>query len=450
MARISKHIFLISGLSDVETAGNQSMKNSLRYLSEFGYKIWVFSFMPKDYPNLQDPTEILYPNVEFHRLPNILSPLIWFGKKVKDFIGRRRGGLPQNRKEISHEMVGTLLREYNSIGHLFYIAFLFFFYLPVELCRVLYYSFKYKPDLVYGVNYQGSVVASLLGRLLRKPIITRFHGVCISEYDLAKLKNRVLLLDQTVGMKVKADAVIMTNDGTKGDRILSLLNVEEDKIHFWMNGLDKDNLTLPNDWKASDFRKELGFEGKKVVAMFSRLATWKRVDRGIYCIQKLVKEHKMTDVILLIGGEGPERDKLEDLAQTLGVKESVRFLGGVPHEEIAKYYAIANIFLSLYDVSNLGNPLLEALYFGLPIVTIDDDSVSHLLENNHNAFLVDAKNLDTDLPLKIETLLRDEVLMKRMGQNGRTTFNEKVLSWENRIRLEDELIKNLLRRRIKQ
>jgi glycosyltransferase involved in cell wall biosynthesis len=434
---------MITGLSDIELAGNQSLKNAIRYLSCFGYQIIVFTFIPNNYPNLQNPKAIFNSNVVFHRLPGVLSALINFGKKIKDLIGKRKINMAPQQDE--NEERGTYLREYNPIGRIFYMVFLFVLYLPIELCRSLVYSIKLKPSLIYGVNCQGAFVAGLLGWLLKRPVLTRFHGASISKSDLSSLKRRILVLDEIVGLKSKANAVVMTNDGTKGDTILKMLNIEEKKIHFWMNGLDTDGLSLPGNWNADNFRRELGIEGNNILLMVCRLTRWKGIEKGIQCIYKLINEHRMEDVLLVIAGNGPGKEEFENLANQLGVRNSIRFLGGIPHKQVAKYFSIADIFLSLYDVSNLGNPLLEALYCGLPIVTIDDGSTRHLLRNGDNCFLIESQDIEGELPLIVKQLLKDKALRERICSNARKTFKDKVLSWEDRMRLEDQLVRELLR-----
>ena len=131
MTNYSKHkIFMVSGFTDVEVAGNQSFRNTIKYLSDFGYSIDVFTFMLEDYPNLQDPGKIFNQNVKFYRLPGMLSPVIKAGKMIKDLIGKRR---VTEEESISSE-VGTYLREYNFTGRIFYIIF-----------QVLPLSFQEKP-----------------------------------------------------------------------------------------------------------------------------------------------------------------------------------------------------------------------------------------------------------------------------------------------------------------
>ena len=188
----------------------------------------------------------------------------------------------------------------------------------------------------------------------------------------------------------------------------------------------------------------LGLDGKRVLWMISRLAGWKRVDRGIACLADLVYRYGRRDVALVIGGEGHKRRDLEAMARRLGVEPFVRFLGAVPHSEVYKYYTIADVFLSLYDVSNLGNPLLEAMYFGKPIVTINDGSTASLLTDPGNAVLVDPARIAEDLPRRVSTLLSDPGLCDALGQAARAAFDRKVLTWQRRMAVEERLLRQIL------
>jgi len=441
---MSHTIFMITGLSDVEIAGNQSLKNSLTFLSKSDFHIHLFSFLPSNYPNLEKPGSLFLPNVTFHRLPAIFSPLVALGKLFKDLFGKRKSN-KFSVEIMSNNMAGTFLREYNPLGRITYILFLFLFYTPLEFLRIILFCLKHNPDLFYGVNCQGSFLASLLGRTLHKPIITRFHGISVTLDDLNNWKRKIFLLDEITGLTAKTDAIIVTNDGTKGEDILKRLKVNGNKIRFWLNGFDYNHLSLPPNWDRKKFIDQLGIANHFVLLMVSRLASWKRVDRGIDIVNRLVQKHNFENQILLIAGEGPERKKLENLVVTLNLKRYVRFLGGIPHREIAKYYSCADAFLSLYDVSNLGNPIFEALFFGLPLITINDGSTHPLLQNDYNSILVNPANITEEAAEKIHDLSEHAELRERLHNNAQSTFAQNILSWQDRMKLEEDLIKTLLK-----
>ena len=197
-------------------------------------------------------------------------------------------------------------------------------------------------------------------------------------------------------------------------------------------------------WDAQAFKRSLGLQGKHVLLMISRLAGWKRVDRGITCVADLIHKRRRRDVVLLILGEGAKRNQLEELARNLGLSDAVRFMGGVSHSEVYRYFMIADVFLSLYDVSNLGNPLIEAMRFGKPVVTLRDGSTDFLLDDRVNARLVPPDRLTEALPECVDSLLDDAPQRKSLGEHVSRTFHENVVTWEERMKREEELIRRLV------
>ena len=437
---------MVCGLSDVAIIGNQSLKNGLKYLAQFGNRLHVFTFFPQGFRNLQDPRLLGSDNLVVTRLPGILVPVMDLGRRIKDWLGRSRatGGsmanLPPSGAVEFHD-------EYSPTGRLVYILFLFFVYVPFECARVMWFAAKEgKPDLVYGLNSQGAVAASLLGRLLKRPVVTRFHGTEITERNLADARDRFLLTDQIAGLRAASEAVIMTNDGTRGDVILQELGVEPAKIRFWMNGVDTADLPQSTDLDAQGLRSALGLDGRRVLLMVSRLVVWKRVERGIFCLRELQRHADLVNTTLVIVGDGAELPLLRAYAEQLGVSASVLFAGGVAHTALGPYYQMADVFLSLYDRTNLGNPLLEAMYFGCPVVTIADGSTSQLLRQGESGFLIPLEQIEQELPEKVAVLLRDANLRESFRRNVQASYRANILTWEERIRLEHNLLQEIAQR----
>lgn len=71
-------------------------------------------------------------------------------------------------------------------------------------------------------------------------------------------------------------------------------------------------------------------------------------------------------------GGRPERECLDYLAHEMEVAPYVRFEGAVLHDQVTKYLDVVNIFLSFYNLSNVGNPLLEAMMAGKCIITLNN------------------------------------------------------------------------------
>ncbi len=67
-------------------------------------------------------------------------------------------------------------------------------------------------------------------------------------------------------------------------------------------------------------------------------------------------------------GSGPERGDLEELARRLGLGARVRFLGAVPHENLAAIYSAADALVLASSREGMANVLLESLACGTPVV----------------------------------------------------------------------------------
>lgn len=78
---------------------------------------------------------------------------------------------------------------------------------------------------------------------------------------------------------------------------------------------------------------------------------------------------RFPNVLLLIGGKGPERERLERLAAELGMADHVRLLGFIPDDRLAAHYQAADLFvLPTLALEGFGLVTTEALACGVPVV----------------------------------------------------------------------------------
>lgn len=288
--------------------------------------------------------------------------------------------------------------------------------------------------IVYAYEVHGVKPGKKLSKKYNLPLITRFQGT-ILEPIKSTIINRVFNYPHFNALSEDADVLIMTNDGTKGDVVLKRLNNNSKKVLFWRNGVDLLHKKLEySENELIDLKKSLGIDvGEKVFLTVSRLAPWKKVDRAIVGFAKHHVQTKNTKLVIV--GEGPERKRLEDLCSKLNISNEVIFVGAIPHRDIAKYMMMANVFLSLYDLSNVGNPLLEAMICAKPIITINTGDTKSIIQNNHNGILLELENID-QLPTFMSKLIQDESFSKTIGLAAEKFARENFWTWEDRINVE--------------
>ncbi len=298
-------------------------------------------------------------------------------------------------------------------------------------------------DIIYGYEVYGILAAWVLSKLFGRPLVSRFQGTLLVRYLFPKRLFALLKrFEQVIAFKLPANLYIITDDGTQGDLVLSTLNpAARLRARFWRNGLNTSFFRPCPSSAVPALRAGLGVDNDHIVLLsLSRLERWKRVDRAISALPQIIREEK--DVRLIIVGDGEERESLEELAKTLGVDSHVQFKGKVPHDRVVDYINAADIFISVYDFSNVGNPLLEAMSCGRCIVTLNSGTTGELIKDGETGMLLDAEQLDR-LPEIIVKLIRDPNLRRVLGENARRFAEANFWTWEERMQAEVEEVTRL-------
>src|SRR5262249_32495738 len=149
------------------------------------------------------------------------------------------------------------------------------------------------------------------------------------------------------------------------------------------------------------------------------------------------------ETMFVFSGDGPERGALEAYATELGIAASVRFLGAVPRELNLRLIASADVFCSLYDYSNVGVALLEALGCGVAVVVADTGATPELIETKVNGLIVspaDTRGTAAAIP----RLVQDGELRRRLGGEARRLAENRIPTPEQRSAFELETIAELV------
>ncbi len=130
-------------------------------------------------------------------------------------------------------------------------------------------------------------------------------------------------------------------------------------------------------------------------------------------------KHTETPVRCRIAGTGPERESLESLAERLGVKEKVDFLGWVEDRAAVDLYAGSlAVFYAPYD-EDYGYVTVEGFKCGKPVLTAaDSGGVLEFVEDGKNGYVC-APDSPKEIAARIDALYRDKALARKLGDAGR-------------------------------
>lgn len=119
-------------------------------------------------------------------------------------------------------------------------------------------------------------------------------------------------------------------------------------------------------------------------------------------------------------GDGPERGRLQQLAQQLRIAERIQFLGRRPRAEVAAAMRDCTVFALPSWYEGLGCVYLEAMSTERPAIACHGQGIEEVIRHGENGWLIQPKNLD-DLTTALRVLLADRLLREKLGRNGRQT-----------------------------
>jgi len=254
---------------------------------------------------------------------------------------------------------------------------------------------KIKPDILHA-HYAGvnGVIAALSG----------FHPFVLTAWGsdiLIATKSKAVKLLVKFALK-RAD--LITCDAVHMKEAMIKLGVPNSKIKIIYFGVDTQKFS-PGP-KNEELIKKLNIENDPIIISLRSFDPIYNVETLIRAIPLVLKEFPTAKFI--IGGKGPEEQKLKKMAKSLEISDSIRFIGWILNNELPKYLKTADIYIStsLSD-AGISSCTAEAMAVGLPVVITNTGENEKWVEDNKSGFLIPVKNSEI-LAEKIICLLEDE------------------------------------------
>lgn len=268
-----------------------------------------------------------------------------------------------------------------------------------------------------------------IGYVLKKkyklPYVIRFGGG-----DVPGFQKRFTKVYKLIGPAIKviwknADALI-ANSQELTDMALGFYNKRDFQIIY--NGVDIETF-YPK-------KKEMDEEFKILFA--SRLIERKGLQ---YVIPQLKKIQQSVDkkVRLIVVGDGPYRDELENLVKQYEAQEMILFEGQKNREEMLSYYQNADLFILPSNNEGMPNVVLEAMACGLPIIMTPCGGSSALIEGNG---YIAERNAFGDVIVK---MINNISLCRDMGGNSKRRIDS-FFTWDKVVEKYLSIMGNITKR----
>ncbi|NNE29250.1 MAG: N-acetyl-alpha-D-glucosaminyl L-malate synthase BshA [Saprospiraceae bacterium] len=247
------------------------------------------------------------------------------------------------------------------------------------------------------------------------PVVTTLHGTDIT----------------LVGTN-KAFAPVVAFSINKSDGVTAVSQYLTDATYAQFN-IEKEIRTIPNfidfdRFKKADkdhFKKAVAPNGEKILVHVSNFRKVKRVDDVVKIFHKV--QETIPSKLLLIG-DGPDRQNVEELCRELDLGHEVRFLG--KQEAVEELLAIADVFLLPSGSESFGLAALEAMACEVPVISSNIGGLPEVNIHGETGFLSDLGNVEEMATNCIKLLsnppLHDKFRMNALHQ-ARNFHIDKIL-----------------------
>ena len=153
---------------------------------------------------------------------------------------------------------------------------------------------------------------------------------------------------------------------------------------------------------------------KQVLLYVGRLDKEKKIDVILRALPDILR---VTNVHLVVVGMGKEKQKLEELAEDLGIQKAVTFTGFVPDKDLQNIYRIADLFV-IAGIAELQSIVtMEAMASGLPVVAVNAMALPELVHDGENGYLFSDGDSQM-LAEKVIAILSNQAMRAQMSQKS--------------------------------
>jgi phosphatidylinositol alpha-1,6-mannosyltransferase len=271
-------------------------------------------------------------------------------------------------------------------------------------------SLTKKYDCYFGWSTLPSgLVCFLLGKIFRKKIIIRVSGPDIPNFE-TRYKFIYPIISPILKFIWNNSDLIITKCNFESMNVRKLAN----KAHIYC---------IPNGTYSKILNKPHISSTLRLICV-SRLIERKRIDKLIDLVKFLTDNE--IDVTLSIIGTGDLENELRNKSVNLNLNHKITFHGYVPRELLVKYYENADVFILLSENEGMSVACLEALGFGMPIITSNCGGAEDIVENGFNGYIIDENNLIKAAEI-ITNLYKNSSILSELSKNA--TEKSKSLDW---------------------
>jgi len=268
------------------------------------------------------------------------------------------------------------------------------------------------PDIVHTHSGKAGILGRLAAKRAGVPIIIHhIHGPSFGPFQ-GRLANAVFTAAEKMAAKTTTHFVCSANAMT---RLYLAAGIGRPEMYTRvLSGFRIEPFLESQNDPA--FRSKFGLpKNAFIIGKIGRLAPLKGHADLFRAFQALLPQ--VPEARLLVIGDGPLRNELENQARTLGIRDKILFIGLVQPSEVARYVGILDCLAHLSHREALSRALPQALAAAKPVIAYDFDGADEVCLHGETGFLVKTGYVSAVTRHLLE-LARDPTLRERLGRRG--------------------------------
>ncbi|MDP4285474.1 MAG: glycosyltransferase family 4 protein [Bacteroidota bacterium] len=211
------------------------------------------------------------------------------------------------------------------------------------------------------------------------------HGIEVWQ-PLSPFKQRMLKA---------VDLMLPVSHFTK-EKMKLLFHLPEEKLQVLNNCLDPFLPTPATEEERINWRSKYQLkDDDRVLMTLSRLSAKEKnkgYDKVLESIRELRPLFPNLKYVFVGKYDEEEKNRVEQLAVSLGISDALIFTGFVPDSELAFYYNMADVYIMPSEKEGFGITFIEAMYYHLPVIAGNRDGTTDALANGQLGTLVDPRS----------------------------------------------------------
>jgi glycosyltransferase involved in cell wall biosynthesis len=214
-----------------------------------------------------------------------------------------------------------------------------------------------------------------------------------------------------------ATAQVVTTGERLRKQVIAETGIDAARVVSLPTGIDLERFR-PGEGTAA--RASVGLpHDRRIVGIVATLRSWK----GHRYLLEAVAALRRDDLLLVVVGDGPQREALERLADELGLAARIRFAGD--QRDVSPWLQSFDVFcLPSYANEGVPQALMQAMACALPVVTTRVGSIEEIVEDGFNGVMVQPQSAAA-IGMALKALLDDESRRRELGARALATARER-------------------------